>query len=95
MSPESDIIPPFIRARKDTVKPVKKEEEDEDSEEDEDWEEVEGDKGMKASFDCTMFVDHICVDECSLFCKPMMALVLALCVSLSDIVVCPQSCLSP
>ncbi|XP_014001789.2 DNA repair protein complementing XP-C cells [Salmo salar] len=41
MSPESDIIPPFIRARKDTVKPVKKEEEDEDSEEDEDWEEVE------------------------------------------------------
>uniref|UniRef100_A0A674CG56 Xeroderma pigmentosum, complementation group C n=1 Tax=Salmo trutta TaxID=8032 RepID=A0A674CG56_SALTR len=40
MSPESDIIPPFIRARKDTVKPVKKED-DEDSEEDEDWEEVE------------------------------------------------------
>ncbi|XP_041701889.1 DNA repair protein complementing XP-C cells [Coregonus clupeaformis] len=42
MTPESDIIPPFIRARKDTVKLVKKEEDDdEDSEEDEDWEEVE------------------------------------------------------
>lgn len=48
MSPETDLIPPFIRARKDTVKPVK---EEEDSEEDEDWEEVEGDQGMNASFD--------------------------------------------
>lgn len=54
---------------------------------------MEGEKGMNTSFACTMFVYIICRLVFSV-CRPMMAPV-CVCVWACDIVVCPQSWLSP